>query len=86
MTHCLLATGKTEFHNFNFTTEVRRMMSEMGYDFSNPCVLGKGEGSTTIISHEVLQGMESTWFTTADQGLHNFTGLGYQPTHSDMIS
>lgn len=27
--------------------------------------------------------MESTWFTT-DQGLHNFTGLGYQPTHSDM--
>lgn len=79
----LTVKRKPEFHNFK--TEVRRMMSEMGYDFSNPCVLGKGEGILAPLESVTRKVMESTWFTT-DQGLHNFTGLGYQPTHSDMIS
>ncbi|KAJ4963932.1 hypothetical protein NE237_023871 [Protea cynaroides] len=79
----LTVKRKPEFQNFK--TEVRRMMSEMGYDFSNPCVLGKGEGILAPLESVTRKVMESTWFTT-DQGLHNFTGLGYQPTHSDMIS
>lgn len=77
----LTVKRKPEFQNFK--TEVRRMMSEMGYDFSNPCVLGKGEGILAPLESVTRKVMESTWSTT-DQGLDNFTGLGYLPTHSDM--
>lgn len=66
-----------------FKTEVRRIMSEMGYDFFNPCVLGKGEGILAPLESVTRKVMEETWFTT-DQGLYNFSGLGYLPTHSDM--
>lgn len=79
----LTVKRKPEFHNFK--TEVRRIMSEMGYDFSNPCVLGKGEGILAPLESVTRKVMESTWFTT-EKGLHNFTILGYQPTHLDMIS
>ncbi|KAK9081104.1 hypothetical protein Scep_031079 [Stephania cephalantha] len=79
----LTVKRKPEFHNFK--TEVRRILSEMGYDFSNPCVLGKGEGILAPLESVTRKVMESTWFTT-EKGLHNFTILGYQPTHLDMIS
>ncbi|KAJ4970870.1 hypothetical protein NE237_003969 [Protea cynaroides] len=74
---------KPEFHNFKI--DVRRMMSKICYDFSNPCVLGNGEGILAPLESVTREVMESTWFTT-DQGLHNFTSLQYQPTHSNMIS
>ncbi|KAJ4971789.1 hypothetical protein NE237_004888 [Protea cynaroides] len=81
----LTVKRKPEFHNFK--TKVRRMMSEMGYDFSNLCVLGKGEGILVPLEAVTRKPTHSDMISSESEGSSFFeNGMYEDNVQSHVIS